>query len=184
MAKVHFTSPDEAIYPLIHIQFYHRANNLSKCADGFHDYIIDNKDGHIPAPLIMSTFTGLHHALLECQKNIGVHLTASKSKLKADRPNRNPTTRQKSGQKDSGTITQQEREQSKNRLRQSIFNVKLTQDRALLHLLDNRWRARTRIHSGECIRIKAWQETPLTQCVGQQAPDDEDLTGLSHSIDD
>jgi hypothetical protein len=34
----------------------------------------------------MFTCTTLHHALLEWQKNKGVHPTASKSKLKADRP--------------------------------------------------------------------------------------------------
>jgi hypothetical protein len=36
----------------------------------------------------MSTCTALHHALLEWQKNKGVHLKASESKLKADRPDR------------------------------------------------------------------------------------------------
>jgi hypothetical protein len=48
--------------------------------------MIDNKDGHIPSPLIMFTCTALRHALLEWQKNKGVHPKASKSKLKADRP--------------------------------------------------------------------------------------------------
>jgi len=48
--------------------------------------MIDDKDGHIPSPLIMFTCTALRHALLEWQKNKGVHLNASKSKLKADRP--------------------------------------------------------------------------------------------------
>jgi len=48
--------------------------------------MIDDKDGHIPSPLIMFTCTVLRHALLEWQKNKGVHLKASKSKLKADRP--------------------------------------------------------------------------------------------------
>jgi hypothetical protein len=50
--------------------------------------MIDDKDGHIPSPLIMFTCTVLHHALLEWQKNKGVHPKASKSKLKADRPDR------------------------------------------------------------------------------------------------
>jgi len=50
--------------------------------------MINTKDGHIPSPLIMFTCTALHHALLEWQKNKGVHLKASKSKLKADRPDR------------------------------------------------------------------------------------------------
>jgi len=48
--------------------------------------MIDDKDGHIPSPLIMFTWTALRHALLEWQKINGVHPKASKSKLKADRP--------------------------------------------------------------------------------------------------
>jgi len=48
--------------------------------------MIDDKDGHIPSPLIMCTCTALRHALLEWQKNKGVHLKAFKSKRKADRP--------------------------------------------------------------------------------------------------
>jgi len=48
--------------------------------------MINDKDGHIPSPLIMCTCTALRHALLESQKNKGVHPKASKSKLKADRP--------------------------------------------------------------------------------------------------
>jgi hypothetical protein len=50
--------------------------------------MINDKDGHIPSPLIMCTCTALRHALLEWQKNKGVHPKASKSKLKADRPDR------------------------------------------------------------------------------------------------
>ena len=50
--------------------------------------MINDKDGHIPSPLIMFTCTALHHALLEWQKNKGVHPKASKSKLKANRPDR------------------------------------------------------------------------------------------------
>jgi len=50
--------------------------------------MIDDNDGHIPSPLIMFTCTALRHALLEWQKNKGVHPKASKSKLKADRPDR------------------------------------------------------------------------------------------------
>jgi len=48
--------------------------------------MINHKDGYIPSPLIMFTCTGLRHALLEGQKNKGVHPKASKSKLKANRP--------------------------------------------------------------------------------------------------
>jgi hypothetical protein len=50
--------------------------------------MINDKDGHIPSPLIMFTCTALRHALLEWQKNNGVHPKASKSKLKAVRPDR------------------------------------------------------------------------------------------------
>jgi len=50
--------------------------------------MIDIKDGHIPSPLIMCICTTLRHALLEWQKNNGVNPKASKSKLKADRPDR------------------------------------------------------------------------------------------------
>jgi len=50
--------------------------------------MINGKDGHIPSPLILFTCTALRHAVLEWQKNKGVHPKASKSKLKADRPDR------------------------------------------------------------------------------------------------
>jgi hypothetical protein len=72
----------------MNIKFYHQANNCGKYADGFYDAMIDDKDGHIPSPLIMSTCTALRHAILEWQKNKGVHPKASKSKLNADRPDR------------------------------------------------------------------------------------------------
>jgi len=78
----------EAIPQFIYIKSYHRANNRSKYADGFYNSMIDDKDSHIPSPLIMFTCTALRHALLEWQKNKGVHLKASKSNLKADRPDR------------------------------------------------------------------------------------------------
>ena len=50
--------------------------------------MIDDKDSHLPSPLIMFTSTALQHVLLEWQKNIGVHPKASKSKMKVDRPDR------------------------------------------------------------------------------------------------
>jgi hypothetical protein len=50
--------------------------------------MIDDKDGYILSPLIMFTCTALHHALLEWQRNKGIHLKASKEKLLADRPDR------------------------------------------------------------------------------------------------
>jgi len=48
--------------------------------------MIDDKDGQIPSPLIKFTCTTLRHALIEWLKNKGVHPKASKSKLKAVRP--------------------------------------------------------------------------------------------------
>jgi len=48
--------------------------------------MINDKDRHIPLPLIMFTCTALLHALLQWQKNKCVHLKASNSELKADRP--------------------------------------------------------------------------------------------------
>ena len=50
--------------------------------------MIDDKDSHIPSPLIMFTRTTLRHALLEWQENKCIHPKASKSKLKVDRPDR------------------------------------------------------------------------------------------------
>jgi hypothetical protein len=50
--------------------------------------MMNDKHGHTPSPLIMFTWTTFRHALLEWQKNKGGHLQASKSKLKADRPDR------------------------------------------------------------------------------------------------
>ena len=50
--------------------------------------MIDDKDGHIPSPPIMSTCTTSRHALLEWQKNKGVSPKASKSKLPVDIPDR------------------------------------------------------------------------------------------------
>jgi hypothetical protein len=48
--------------------------------------MLDDKDGHIPSPLIMFSCTVLRHPLLEWQKNKCVDTKSSKSKLKADRP--------------------------------------------------------------------------------------------------
>jgi len=76
----------EAIPQFIYIKFYHWANDRGKYADGFYNSMIHDKDGHIPSPLIMFSCTALRHATLEWQKNKGVHPKASKSKLKADRP--------------------------------------------------------------------------------------------------
>jgi len=76
----------EAIPRFIYSKFYHRANNCAKYADGFYNSKIDDKEGHIPAPLIMFTCTALRNALLEWQYNESVLSKASKSNLNADRP--------------------------------------------------------------------------------------------------
>jgi len=68
----------KAILWFIYIKYYQRANNRSKYADGFHYSIIDEKDGHIPSPLIIFTCTKLNHALLQWQMNKRVHSKASK----------------------------------------------------------------------------------------------------------
>ena len=72
----------------IYIKFYQQANIHCKYAHGFYNSILDDMDGHVPSPLNMFTYTALRHVLLEWQKNTGVHMKASKSKLKADRPDR------------------------------------------------------------------------------------------------
>ena len=69
-------------------KFYHRANIHPKYGDGFYNSMIDNKDGHIPSPLIIFKSSVLRHTLLEWQKNKDVHPKASNSKLNADRPDR------------------------------------------------------------------------------------------------
>jgi len=74
----------EAIPWFVYIKFYHRANNCGKYADGFHNSMIDDKDGHLPSPLIMFTCAALRHVLLEWQTNKDVHPKGSKSKLIAD----------------------------------------------------------------------------------------------------
>jgi len=76
----------EAIREYMYIKFYLRAKNRGKYAARFFNSMIDDKDGHIALPLIMFTCTVLRHALLEWQNTKGVHLKASKSKLKPDRP--------------------------------------------------------------------------------------------------
>jgi len=92
---LHFLA--EAIPQFIYIKFYHRAINCGKYADGFYYSMIDDKDGRIPWPLIMFICTTLRHALLVWQKNKGVHLKASKSKLKEDRPDRSNYFNYKNG---------------------------------------------------------------------------------------
>jgi hypothetical protein len=78
----------ETIPGFIYIKFYHRANNCGNYGDGFYNSMIDDKDGHIRSPLILSTCTVLRHAPLEWEWNKGVHPKAFKSKQKADRPDR------------------------------------------------------------------------------------------------
>jgi len=76
----------DAIPGCIYINYYHQANNRSKYADGLYNSIINDKDGHIPSPLIIVTCTALRHALLESPQNKGDHPKASKSQPKANRP--------------------------------------------------------------------------------------------------
>jgi hypothetical protein len=71
-----------------YFKFYPRGNDRSKYADGYYNSVIDDKDSYIPSAPIMFTYTALRHAPLDWQKNKGVHLKASKFKLKADRPDR------------------------------------------------------------------------------------------------
>jgi len=78
----------EAFPRYIYIKFYHPAIIRVKYADGFYNSMNDSKYGHIPSTLFMFTCTALRHALLECQHNNGAHPKPSKSKLKADRPDR------------------------------------------------------------------------------------------------
>jgi len=78
----------EGIPQFINIKFYHWANNHGKYADGFNHSMSDYNDCYMTSPLIMFTCTALCHALLEWQKNKGVHSQVSKSKLKLNRPDR------------------------------------------------------------------------------------------------
>ena len=63
-------------------------NYCSKYADAFPDSMIDDKDDHIPPPLIMVSCTALRYDLQEWQKNKGVLPKAFKSELRADTPDR------------------------------------------------------------------------------------------------
>ena len=66
--------------------------------------------------------------------------------------------------------SRQQRLQLRNRQRQSILNIKMTEEQASQHLLD-RWRGQhTRIHAIEWSHIKCWQNTGLhTASANQQA---------------
>jgi hypothetical protein len=55
----------ETIPRFIYIKFYLWVNNCGRFADGFYISMIDDKDSHIPSPLIMFTCAALRHALLE-----------------------------------------------------------------------------------------------------------------------
>ena len=76
----------EATPGFIYMKVYHRANNHGRYCDGFYHSMIDDKDSHIPLPLIMFTCTALRHALLVWQKNKGVPPKASRSMLEGNRP--------------------------------------------------------------------------------------------------
>jgi hypothetical protein len=55
----------EAFPWFMYVKCYHWANIRGKYGDGLYNSMIDGKDGHIPSPQIMFTFTVLRHALLE-----------------------------------------------------------------------------------------------------------------------
>jgi len=76
----------EGIPGFTYIEFDHWANHCGKYPDRLYNCWIDDKDSNIPSLLIMFTCIALRHALLVWQKNKGVSLKASKSNLKADRP--------------------------------------------------------------------------------------------------
>ena len=76
----------EEVVRFVYIKFYHRANNCCQFADEFHNSIINDKDRHIPSPLITFTCTALRHTRLEWQKIKGVHPKDSRSTLNADSP--------------------------------------------------------------------------------------------------
>jgi len=78
MANFHLISWRKQSGGLSGSNFIHPENNRSEYADGFYNSMIDDKDGHIPSLLIMFTWTALRRALLEWQKNNGIHLKASK----------------------------------------------------------------------------------------------------------
>jgi len=83
---LHFLA--EAILGFIYIKSYNWVYNSGKYADGFYNSMINDMGGHIPSLLIILSCAALRHAILEWQKNKGVHPKGSKSKLKADRPDR------------------------------------------------------------------------------------------------
>jgi hypothetical protein len=76
----------EAILQCLYFKFDYRVNNRGKYADGLYNSNIDNKDNHMPSPLIMFASTTLGYALLEWQKKKGVHLKTSTANLEVDRP--------------------------------------------------------------------------------------------------
>jgi hypothetical protein len=77
---------EHAIPGVIYLRFYRPVKSRVMYADGLYHSMIDDKDVHILSPLIILTCTALCQALLESQKNKGVHPKASKSKMKANRP--------------------------------------------------------------------------------------------------
>jgi len=78
----------EEILWLIYVKLNHPANNHPNYADGFYNCKIDDNDSHIQSPRNIFTCTALRHALLEWQRDKGIHPKDSKSKLKADQPDR------------------------------------------------------------------------------------------------
>jgi len=60
------------------IKVHHRTITSGKYAAGCDDSLIDDKNSHIHRSLIMFIFNTVRHALLEWQKNKGVHPNCSK----------------------------------------------------------------------------------------------------------
>jgi hypothetical protein len=84
--QLHFLA--EAIPHCVYMTSYQWVNNSGKYADGFHNSVIDNKDGHIPSKQTMFTCTAFCHSLVEWPQNKSVHTKSSKSKLNPNSPDR------------------------------------------------------------------------------------------------
>jgi hypothetical protein len=88
MACIQFSTCRKQFQGYIYITFSHWVNIQSQYADGFNNSMINDKDGHMPWPLILFTCTASCRALLEWQKNKVVSPKGFKLKLTEDRPDR------------------------------------------------------------------------------------------------
>ena len=80
----------EAVPNFIYIKFFRRSNSRGKYADGFYNFMIADKEGQIPTPLIIYTCAAFRHSLLEWEKNGGAPPKA-RSKLETQ-AKQNPAT--------------------------------------------------------------------------------------------